>query len=255
MTLRGIVYLVIALLAFAVQDAIVKFLTEQHEVIQILTWRIVAVVFILGSVALLKHGASFLKTDQWPLMLLRGVFAFAAFSNYYFALKYIPLGDAATVFMTAPLFVTALSVPLLNEKVGLRRWLAVIIGFAGVVFMLNPGSDVFRPIVVLPLASALFYAFIPIVTRKIHSREHTLTIGFYTSISYALLCIVTSLAVWLWPAHAHSDGVWAQMAQPWTTLDARAWALVAFIQCLVFSWNTVHYYGLSTSRSKRSSAF
>lgn len=175
MTIRGISLLVTALLIFTVQDAGVKYLTERYEVIQILTWRIMAVVLILGCIAQYKHGWRFLKTHRWPLMFLRGALAFAAFTNYYFALSYLPLADAATVYMTAPLFVTALSVPLLGERVGIRRWLAVITGFAAVVFMLNPGSGLFQPITMLPLASALFYSFIPIVTRKINSDEHTLT--------------------------------------------------------------------------------
>lgn len=175
MTIRGISLLVTALLIFTVQDAGVKYLAERYEVIQILTWRIMAVVLILGCIAQYKHGWRFLKTHRWPLMFLRGALAFAAFTNYYFALSYLPLADAATVYMTAPLFVTALSVPLLGERVGIRRWLAVITGFAAVVFMLNPGSGLFQPITMLPLASALFYSFIPIVTRKINSDEHTLT--------------------------------------------------------------------------------
>ena len=226
MTIRGITFLVIALLIFAVQDAVVKYLTEQYEVIQILTWRIIAVVVITACIALSKHGWDFLKTHQRALMLLRGFLAFAAFTNYYFALSYMPLGDAATIYMTAPLFVTALSVPLLGEHVGIRRWLAVIIGFTAVVFMLNPGSGLFRPIALLPLAAALFYSFIPILTRNFDSKEHTLTIVFYTTLSYAVLCLMLSAAVHLWPALPQDSGIWGSIAQPWNTLNAQAWMLI-----------------------------
>ncbi len=78
---------------------------------------------------------------------------------------------AATVYMTAPLFVTALPVPLLGEHVGIRCWLAVIIGFAAVAFMLNSGSGLFRPIALLPLASTLLYSFNPILTRNFDPKE------------------------------------------------------------------------------------
>lgn len=218
--------MVLALFIFATQDAIVKYLTEEYQVIQILTWRILTVVLILSCLALFKHGWSFLKTQHWKLMLLRGFFAFAAFTNYYFALSHIPLGDAATVYMTAPLFVTALSVPLLGEHVGIRRWIAVIVGFAAVVYMLNPGSELFKLISILPLASALFYSFIPIITRNFDSKEHTLTIGFYTALSYAALCSMLSIAVHLWPALPKDTGVWSFIAQPWASLDALAWMWV-----------------------------
>ncbi|MBX2886767.1 MAG: DMT family transporter [Granulosicoccus sp.] len=226
MTIRGITYLVTALFIFTAQDAVVKYLSQDYEVIQILTWRILLVVLIIGSIALQRFGWRHLKTDRWSLMLVRGCLAFLAFTNYYIALSYIPLADAATVYMTAPLFVTALSVPLLGEKVGLRRWLAVIIGFGAVVFMLNPGSGLFQAIAVLPLLSALFYSFIPIVTRKIDSREHVLTITFYTASSYALLCILFTIAVHLWPSTSADTGLWSVVAQRWPPLTGRAWMLL-----------------------------
>lgn len=232
MTIRGIAYLVMALFVFTIQDAIVKHLTEKNEVIQILTWRILVVVVIIGCVAALKHGMMFLKTSQWPLMCLRGCLAFAAFTSYYFALSYLPLGDAATVFMTAPLIVTALSGPLLGEHVGVRRWLAVLTGFSAVVFMLNPGSDIFRPIALLPLASAFFYSFIPILTRNFNSRECTLTIVFYTSSSYALMCLIMTLAVHVWPAQSQNSGIWALIAQPWLSLNILEWLLVVLSSVL-----------------------
>jgi len=204
------------------------------EVLQILTWRTLIVVCILGCIAKYQLGWRFLKTDRRALMFLRGFFAFAAFTNYYFALSYLPLADAATVYMTAPLFVTALSVPILGERVGLRRWVAIVIGFAAVVYMLNPGSGIFQPVAALPLASALFYSFIPIVTRLFDSRDHTLTIVFYTTFSYAIFCLVASSMIHLWPATPLDNSVWASVAQPWNTMSAGSWMLT-FLSSLLFS--------------------
>jgi len=232
MTIRGITFLLLALLVFALQDALVKHLTQTYEVLQILTWRILMVVLILACIAKHKLGWRFVKTDRRALMCLRGFLAFAAFTNYYFALSYLPLGDAATVYMTAPLFVTALSVPFLKEHVGIRRWLAVVIGFTGVVLMLNPGSGLFQPIALLPLVSALFYSFIPIVTRTFDSKDHTLTITFFTALSYAFFCVVASVIVHVWPATPQQQGFWASIAQPWNSLDGTAWALVLLASAL-----------------------
>lgn len=244
--LRGITLLVIALLVFAAQDAIVKFLSIRYEVIQLLTWRIIFVVLMLIAIGLSSHGLKIMVTSNWPLMCLRGVMAFLAFSNYYIALKIMPLGQAATIYMTAPLFVTALSVPLLGETVGLRRWIAVTIGFAAVVYMLNPGADVFRLISALPLLSALFYSLIPIITRKIDSRENSLTIAFYTATTYCVLCLLVSGAVHLWPAGNEQNGLWAIIAQPWIALDIRAWLLIVLssimftvgVLCLTMAYRT-----------------
>lgn len=232
MTIRGIVCLVLALLVFAVQDAIVKYITETYEVIQVLTWRILFVVLIIIGVVYRKHGLAALKTAQWPLMCLRGVMAFLAFTIYYIALTYVPLGDAATVYMTAPLFVTAFSVPFLGEKVGARRWAAVCIGFAAVVYMLNPGADIFRPVSALPLLSALFYSLIPIITRKIDSNEQSLVITFYTTAIYFLLCALSSVLVHLYPSSAQQTGIWAVVAQPWETIDLQSWVLLMITSVL-----------------------
>lgn len=234
MTLRGIFFLLLALLIFTVQDAIVKLLTESHEVLQILTWRILMVLCILACIAKYKLGWQFLKTDRRALMFLRGFLAFAAFTNYYFALSYLPLADAATVYMTAPLFVTVLSVPLLGEQVGVRRWVAILIGFSAVVYMLNPGAGIFQPIAALPLASALFYSFIPIVTRLFDSKDHTLTIVFYTTFSYAIFCLAASTLVHLWPTVPGDISIWANVAQPWNAMNASSWALT-FLSSLLFT--------------------
>jgi len=128
--------------------------------------------------------------------------------------------------MTAPLFVTALSVPLLGERVGLHRWCAVVIGFIAVVVMFNPGSGLFQPIAMLPLVSALFYSFIPIITRQFNAQENTLTIAFYTVSSYAVLCVVLSVLVHVFPASGNDGSVWEIVAQPWKDISARGWFLV-----------------------------
>jgi len=232
MIVRGIAFLVLALLIFAVQDAIVKYLTQEYEVVQLLTWRILLVVLLLGTVAVCKLGIRGLLTPNWRPMFLRGFMAFCAFSHYYVALTYIPLGDAATVFMTMPLFVTALSVPLLGEQVGVHRWSAVCIGFIAVVFMLNPGAGLFQPMAVLPLVSALFYSLIPIITRKIDTRESALTIAFYTTVSYALWCLIAAGVVHLWPATPETTGVWALLAQPWPAFDLMGWVWVSLSSIL-----------------------
>jgi len=127
------------------------------------------------------------------ILLLRGAIAFAAFTSYYLALNKMALADGAAIYMTGPLFVTALSVPLLGERVGWHRWAAVAIGFSAAIYMINPGSDVFRVVALLPLLSAIGYAFIPIINRQVGLSEHALTIAFYAMIAYAGLATVAGI--------------------------------------------------------------
>ena len=152
---------------------------------------------LLVPVGLMLRGPGILKGNQPVPLVARGVLAFLAFTSYYIALMKIPLADAAAVYMTAPLFVTLLSVPLLGEKVGIHRWTAVIAGFSAVVVILNPGSSIFQPEAAIPLFSALCYSLIPIINRRIGMGEHALTMAIYTTATYLFLILATSAVIHL----------------------------------------------------------
>lgn len=213
--LLGMTLIMAALLLFAIQDAMIKGLSTRYPVIELLSLRILLVLVFVGAAAALTAGRRAFLTTQWRPMCLRGLLAFTAFYLYYVALTSLPLADAATVLMTAPLFVTLLSVPLLGERVGLPRWLAVSTGFLAVVYLLDPGADLFKPMAALPLFSALCYALMPIITRSIREDEVSITIIVYTTLSYAVACALFTALVFLFPAAEGDDGVWAALAQPW----------------------------------------
>lgn len=241
-TTRGAIWLISALFLFAVQDAIVKQLTATYPVLQILTLRTTLVTVMIVGIGLYLVGPAALQGRGAARMMFRGVLAFTAFFIYYVALGAVPLGDAATVFQTAPLFVTVLSIPLLGERVGLFRSLAVIIGFSAVIIMLNPGSNVFQPMVALPLISALIYALIPILTRSIDATVSPLTITLYSMIGYVVLCAVITLLAFSYPpildpnnAHSlRSHPIWREVAMPWAEIDLQG-ALLMLVIAALFS--------------------
>ena len=218
MPLRAIFSVLLAMFFLALQDVIFKKLTEDYAVLQLLLVRMSFVVLILFGVYLIRRKSLTLRTKHWPLMCVRGAAAFGAFTLYYLALQRIPLAEGATVLMSAPLFVTALSVPLLKERVGPHRWTAVCIGFLAVMVMLKPGTALFQPIMVLPLISALLYSLIPIITRIIDATESAFTITFYTTVPYLVLCVVGSVWVHTFPAATDSGEFYTAFAQPWPSL-------------------------------------
>jgi len=232
MPIRAIAYLLLATLFFAIQDALFKQLGQQYAVVQLLLYRMTMVVTIMFLLHLSHRQRRPIVTRHWRLMSLRGVIAYTAFTLYYLALQKIPLANGATVFMTAPLFVTALSVPLLAERIGIHRWGAVGIGFIAVVVMLQPTSDIFRPIMALPLLSALIYALIPIITRLIESGEKAFTITFHTTLSYWVLCILASVLVHLVPPSDSSTALYTAYAQPWPAMQWPSLALIAITASL-----------------------
>ena len=188
--------------------------------------RLAIVLALLLTVALAWQGPGILRTRRPRLMFARGVLAFFAFTTYYIALSTIPLAEAAVVYMTAPLFVTLLSALILRERVGPHRWSAVFVGFGAVVFMLDPGSSLFRIESAMPLFSALCYALIPIINRHIGLSEHALTMGIYTTASYFVLMALTSTAILALPAPATDNATLQGVFQGWVMLQASDWWLL-----------------------------
>ena len=209
-------YCVFGLLAFAIQDTIVKSLTQRYPVLEVVSLRTFMVLILLLIVGLALHGKTILSCRRPYTLLSRGILAYIAFTTYYLALTVIPLAEAATVYMTAPLFVTALSVPLLGERVGWHRAIAVLIGFSAAVYIVSPSSELFQVATALPLLSALAYAMIPIITRRIGLSEHVLTMAIYTTVSYVFLCAVTAGIIYQFGSATPSDTLFGKLLAYWT---------------------------------------
>lgn len=215
----GILFCVGSLLLFAIQDSLIKHLSQRYPVLEVLTLRSLIVLLLLLAIGIAVYGRGVIAGRQHRLMMLRGVLAFFAFTSYYMALQTIPLADAASVYMTAPLFVTLLSGLLLRERVGPHRWISVAVGFCAVLIILNPGSSVFRVEAAIPLFSALCYATIPIINRHIGLSEHAMTMGIYTTATFLALVSSLSLALHLLPAPAPGNALVDGLFQPWSAMS------------------------------------
>lgn len=232
--LLGAVLLCSALLLFAAQDVLVKDASERVPVIEILTLRIAIVAVALLLLTRLSGASLNLQGRQQAVLLTRGILAFFAFTAYYMALARLPMATTSAVYMSAPLLVTAWSVPLLGESVGARRWFAVIAGFAGVLIIINPGADLFQPAVLLPVISALCYSLIPIITRSSGRAAPGLVMATISSIAYLGCCLVLCACIVIWPAASDSTPIWRAIAEDWVVPQWRdGWQI--FLAGLVFS--------------------
>lgn len=124
-------------------------------------------------------GVKSLLTRRWPWHLLRTLLATGAMFGFFYGLARMPLVDALTLGFTAPLMVTALSVPMLGEHVGWRRWTAVVIGFIGVLIILRPGGGDFSLAAVAVLFAAFCYASLAITARKLATTESSYALSVY----------------------------------------------------------------------------
>jgi len=170
---RALLYMTAGVAAFAGLDAGAKWLTENYSVAQIIFLGRVFTLAIILAICLPRTPGRLWGARRPGLQLLRAVTAVLTMATFFWALALMPLADVIAIVFAAPLFMTVLGAVVLGEKVGPRRWGAVIVGFVGVLIMVRPGDTSFGWAVMLPLASALFYAVSNIVSRQLTATETT----------------------------------------------------------------------------------
>ena len=177
--LFGIASLVLGVLIFSLQDAILKGLSGEHAVTLAIFIRCLVAIPLLLVMVQIEVGLRRLRSRNLPILLLRGVILLAAYTSYYMALPALPLAEAVALFFIAPVIVTILSGPMLKERVSSKSWLAVIAGFAGVLIILQPGSALFEPAALLSVISAGTYALSAVLARKLGVEEPATVMAFY----------------------------------------------------------------------------
>lgn len=177
--LRGILYIMVAVSFFAMLDATAKYLAQFYPVAGIVWARYFFQVLLMLLVLGPRLGLGLARTKRPALQIARGTVLVGASITFFTALALMPLAETSAITFTAPLLLMALSVPLLRERVDGPAWIAVWLGFAGVMLIIRPGSGVFTWVALLPLVTALCNAFYQILTRKLSGTDPTLTTLFY----------------------------------------------------------------------------
>jgi S-adenosylmethionine uptake transporter len=176
----------LAFFAFAAADTQAKFLTGWFHPMQIVWTRQLGLLTGVLVLLILK-GPSILKTRHPGLQVLRGMLAVISATAFIYALRYVPLADAVAVSFVAPFMVTIMGALFLGEKVGLRRWSAVTIGFIGTLIVIRPGLGVVHPAVFLVLIAATAFALRQILSRVLAALDRTATTVTYTAIASVIL--------------------------------------------------------------------
>jgi len=205
--------LIAAIFLFDVQGAIIKHMGKRYPVEQIAFFRNVFGIFpyfiVLCFAREWRQRGRFLKMERWKLGLFRGFLLMFAQLSFYYAITNMQLATATTLAFSGPLFVTLLSIPLLGHKVGAWRTLAVFIGFAGVVMVMQPTEDVFSWVALLPIAAAFFYACTSLSSRFFDAEVPTALISIYASCGALMIAPIfgvvngnwimpETLTVWFW---------------------------------------------------------
>lgn len=187
-------------LTFVSMDAIAKLLTQtgmEPEAIISIRFAIVAAV-VLGAV--LWHWKERpLATKRPRLHIARGIMQIGAATAFVYGVRNLPLETATAISYVSPLFITALSVPFLREKVGIRRWAAVLLGFGGVMMILRPGSASFEWGMLFPILASFLWANAIIITRAMRASEKALTVLAWSSFSGFAAVLPFGISSFVWP--------------------------------------------------------
>ena len=217
----GILCVLAAGATFSASDMLIKTLSGNYPLHQIVLIRaIVALVIILGIFMPLEGGYSNLRSKRWRLHIFRGLCVVVANTAFFVGIAAMPLAEATAIFFVAPLFITALSVPFLGERVGVRRWISIGVGLIGVVVIIRPGTEAFSYAALAPVLAALAYASMQITARKLGMTERASTMAFYVQVTFLLVSATSGLIV--------GDGRFAaRFENPTLLFLLRAWIVPA----------------------------
>ena len=195
----GFFYMFISVCAFSLMDVIVKW-SEDYPVGQVLFFRgfcgIIPILFLIPK----DRYLDFYKTTRPFLHFKRCLAGLIALVSIFIALRNLPLATVVSITFAAPIFTTIFSIFLLNEKVGLYRWLAVLVGFAGIIIISEPGFSSLNLYYIYPIIFCLGLSYVAIAIRKLSSTEPVWLISFFFSFSIMLLSFLSFYQGWILPS-------------------------------------------------------
>lgn len=217
---------------FSINDSSIKFLSGGYALHQIVLIRsLIGMAVIMAIVLLSGSGMAAFRTRRLGMHLVRGGFVVTSNLCFFLGLAAMPMADAVALFFIAPLLITALSVPMLGEKVGPRRWAAVGVGLLGVIVMLRPGAGIFHPAMLLPLFAAFCYAMLHMLTRRMGSTESSITLTLYVQMTFIAVCVISGLILGQGAFANEADASLAFLTRAWNWPAAQDWPILALIGC------------------------
>ena len=195
----GFFYMFISVCAFSLMDVIVKW-SEDYPVGQVLFFRgfcgIIPILFLIPK----DRYFDFYKTTRPVLHFKRCLAGLIALVSIFVALRNLPLATVVSISFAAPIFITIFSIFLLDEKVGLYRWMAVLVGFLGIIFITEPGFSALNVYYIYPIIFCLGLSYVAIAIRKLSSTEPAWLISFFFSFSIMLLSFLSFYQGWILPS-------------------------------------------------------
>ena len=229
---KGILFILIGMALFSIQDALIKFIYEDSALYELYFGRtFVALILLIGYLKLSKQKINL--TTHYPfLTILRVICFFFGFSFFYISLTYMSLAMANALFFSSPFFVSILATIVLKEKVGIRRWAAIFIGFIGVYIVLNPDFNNFNYMKLAPVACALCYAISMTITKITSHKDNVYTQMIHLYFGALLISILFFLFTGKGQLGSFSNPTFQFIFREWFTNPSYAWPFITVMGCI-----------------------
>ena len=223
---KGIFFIMTGMAFFSIQYSLIKYIYEDVALFELYFGRTLIQSIILLSFVLLTKKTIILKTHYPVLTLIRVVCFFFGFSFFYISLTFMTLAMTSALFFSCPFFMSMFAKFFLKEKIGIRRWSAIFVGFIGVLIVLNPSLEEFNFFKLAPVACALCYATSMTITKYTSSKD-----SIYTQMTWLyIFAIFASIIIFLVSGDGKfnnfSDSTMQFIFREWFTNPAEAWPYV-----------------------------
>jgi drug/metabolite transporter (DMT)-like permease len=192
----GILFAVAAYFSFSILDAFQKTAVINHSIFQLLFIKYIFTLLLSCSEAKRKNNYKFWQSNNVKLQVLRSFFSIIESGCFVLAFRYLSLADVHSVGSLTPVIIVALSALILKENVSPKTWIAIFVGFLGVLIILRPGLSIFDIKSLLPLMAAFFLGLYQVVTRKVSENDSTETSLFYTSLIGFIVMSILAFVYW-----------------------------------------------------------
>lgn len=217
----------------SLSDAFIKFVSADFQLWQIFVLRSVITIPVLCAIIKFRDPSVPLAPVNFRWTTLRSLLLVFMWLAFYAALPRVELSVAGAVYYTLPLFITLFAGVFVGEKVGVKGWIAIAIGFVGVLLILKPQADHFNAYALLPLASAVFYASAMILTRTKIRNENALVLALSLNVAFLLVGASGTLVVALWSPTSAQAGANPFLLGEWSTLGLQEWMTIAVLAVLI----------------------
>ncbi len=225
--------IIFAVLALSMGDAVIKYFSASFSLWQIYVVRSLIAAPILIAVIKFREPTLSLKPVSISWTAIRSLLLGIMWVAYYTALPHIKLSVAAAVYYTIPLFITLFSAVFTGDKVTSKSWIAIVLGFFGVLVIVRPDADGFNAYVLLPLLAAILYAVAMILTRTKCLDENPKILSLSLNITFIGMGIVASLLIAIWDPTESARNTYPFLIGDWAVLDLSGWLTMSVLAIVV----------------------